>query len=210
MEPSSDGNDVFAISHLPPMKHSLSATGYGIRLRPVKVDDAEFIIHLRNLPHVLGTVGDTVPDIAAQKRWIETSLDRAGDFYFVIESCQGKELGTIAIYDVADGVGEWGRWITLPGMLIGLSSAVLIHDLAFDQLNLSELRGCVVSENLQVLSFHRRFGLEETGIELHARKIGGTWVDLVWFAMNKEKWNVARSRLHLLAETATKATTDDM
>ena len=187
------------------MKHSLQAVGYNIRLRPVEKADAGFIIHLRNLPHVLGTVGDTVPDVSAQRRWIESSWERPGDYYLIIETDKGKRIGTIGIYDVENGTGEWGRWITLPGVLAGLPSAVLIHDLAFDQLHLQELRGCVVSDNLRVLSFHRKFGLEQTGVEPHARQIGGKWVDLVWLLMKRGNWPDARRRLQPLAKVAAKA-----
>lgn len=187
------------------MKHSLQAAGYGIRLRPVRIADAAFIVHLRNLPHVVGTVGDTVPNVESQERWIESSCERSGDYYLMIESNEGRQLGTIGIYDVANGTGEWGRWVTLPGMLVGLPSAILIHDLAFGQLELEKLRGCVVRDNLPVLSFHRRFGLQQTGIEYGARQIAGKWVDLVWFAMTKGRWSEARRRLDHLARSVEQA-----
>ena len=192
------------------MKHSLQVCGYNIRLRPVELVDAEFIIYLRNLPHAAGTVGDTVPDVLAQRRWIESSWQRPGDYYLMVETNNGKRIGTIGIYDVANGTGEWGRWITLPGVLAGLPSAVLIHDLAFNHLAVQELRGCVVSDNLRVISFHRKFGLEQTGIERRARQIGGKWVDLVWFVMKKDKWLDARCRLHSLAEVASKALLENL
>jgi RimJ/RimL family protein N-acetyltransferase len=192
------------------MKHSLQAVGYNIRLRPVQIADAEFIIQLRNLPNVIGTVGDTVPDVSAQQRWIESSWQRPGDYYLIIESLSGKRIGTIAIYDVSGNSGEWGRWITIPGMMVGLSSAILIHDLAFGSLGLQGLRGCVVSDNLRVISFHRKFGLEQTGIELNARQIGGKPVDLIWFSMKKERWPETRSRLHPLAEAGAIAMSESL
>lgn len=186
------------------MRHSLEITGYDIRLRPVETDDAEFIIYLRNLPHARGRVGDTVPDVATQRRWIESNWEREGDYYLIIEGRNRGAIGTIGIYDVANGSGEWGRWILLPGVMAALPSAILIHDLAFDHLSLASLRGCVVRDNLQVISFHRKFGAVQTGIVANARQIGGQWVDLVWFEMTKERWAQERKRAHVLAERASK------
>jgi RimJ/RimL family protein N-acetyltransferase len=187
------------------MRHSLQITGYGIRLRPVEVADAGFIVNLRNLPQAVGTIGDTSPDHGAQERWIEAYWERPDDYYFIVETCNGKSIGTIAIYDVVNGTGEWGRWIILPGIMAALSSAILVYDLAFSVLELRELRGCVVSDNTRVISFHRKCGMRETGIERHARQIGGRWVDLVWLTMTRHQWSDVRQRLHPLAEAAEKA-----
>lgn len=181
---------------------TIDASGYNIRLRPVTLADAGFIVSLRSMPHVLGTVGDSAPDIQAQERWIEAYLQRTDDYYFIIESHDGIPLGTIGIYDMADGSAEWGRWITLPGIMAGLPSAMLIHDIAFDQLGLRELRGCIVSDNERVISFHRRFGAEQTGVETNARFIGGKWIDLIWIVMRAGNWPAARLKLSPLAETA--------
>jgi RimJ/RimL family protein N-acetyltransferase len=154
------------------------------------------------MPHVIGTVGDTEPDIQTQERWIEAYLQRADDYYFIIEFHNGTPLGTIGIYDIANGSAEWGRWITLPGVMVGLASAMLVHDIAFDQLGLRELRGCIVSDNERVISFHRRFGAEQTGVETKARFIGGQWIDLIWIVMRSANWPAARRKLAPLAETA--------
>src|SRR6478736_6026302 len=112
------------------MKRHLELSGYNRNIRPVTMADAAFIVQLRSMPHVLGTVGDSAPDVQAQERWIESYLQRPEDYYFIIETNSGTPLGTIGIYDIAEGSGEWGRWITLPGVMAGLPSAVLIHDIA--------------------------------------------------------------------------------
>ena len=48
------------------MQHTLQAEGFGVRLRPVRMEDAAFIVWLRNLEHVRGRVGDTSLDVAGQ------------------------------------------------------------------------------------------------------------------------------------------------
>ena len=182
------------------MKKEIVKKGYGFALRPVREADAEFILHLRTMPHVHGNVGDTVPDVAGQLRWLKAYFLREGDHYFIIETMAGVPVGTVGVYDLKDGTAEWGRWIIVPGVPAAIPSAVLIHQLAFDNLGLRELRGCVVSTNKKVLSFHRRFGSVVTSIEKGARRINGCDIDLVWILMDKPRWRERSPKLCTLAE----------
>jgi RimJ/RimL family protein N-acetyltransferase len=184
------------------MNHSVSIAGYNTRLRPVRILDAEFILRLRNMPHVVGTVGDTVPEVAGQRRWIQDYFQRNNDYYFIIESLLGHPWGTIGIYNFTAGGAEWGRWIILPGIMAAVPSAVLVHQLAFQHFGLAELRGEVVSGNSKVLSFQRRFGCLETGIVRQNRIIQGKPVEMVRFVMSRIQWTGACKRLNLLAEVA--------
>ena len=185
------------------MKHSLQLEGYGLRLRPVTVGDAQFIIQLRSHPRVLGTVGDTVPDVTNQRRWIESYFERNGDYYFIVETTTGKPVGTIGIYDIVDGIGQWGRWIILPEVsAVGFSSVVLVHQVAFDVLGLTALTGSVVPTNEKVLGFHRRFGAEFTHVEPKSRCIRGEWVDMVWIRVQRVNWPGMFAKLRPLAEVA--------
>jgi len=184
------------------MNHSLSIAGYNTRFRSVRISDAEFILHLRNMPHVAGTVGDTVPEVAEQRRWIESYFERPDEYYFIIESLQGQPWGTIGLYNFRAAGAEWGRWIISPGIMAALPSAVLVHQLAFDHFDLAELRGEVVSSNSKVLSFHRRFGCEEVGIARQSRIIQGQNVDMVQFVLSKVRWPTIFPKLHVMAEQA--------
>ena len=58
----------------------------GIRLRPVRLEDAPFIVWLRNLVHAKGRVGDSAEDIDSQERWLHAYFDREGDYYFLVET----------------------------------------------------------------------------------------------------------------------------
>src|SRR5208283_4596557 len=66
------------------MRRSLHAEGFGVRLRPVQITDAPFIVWLRNQDYVKGRVGDSAPDAASQEKWLETYFEREGDYYFVV------------------------------------------------------------------------------------------------------------------------------
>jgi RimJ/RimL family protein N-acetyltransferase len=184
------------------MQHSLTISRYNIHFRPVRVSDADFILHLRNMPHVQGNVGDTVAGVAEQRRWIEAYFDRPDDYYFIIESSQGQPWGTIGLYNFKEAGAEWGRWVILPGILAALPSAVLVYQLAFDHFGLTELRGNVVGSNSKVLSFHRRFGCQEISTARRSLMIQGQFVDMVLFSMSRDQWSLAYKKLNILAELA--------
>ena len=61
------------------MHHTLQAEGFGVRLRPVRMEDAAFIVWLRNLEHVRGRVGDTALNVAGQEAWLKKYFEREGD-----------------------------------------------------------------------------------------------------------------------------------
>ena len=188
------------------MNHSLQLAAYGIRLRPVAVADAEFIIALRSHPRVQGKVGDTAPDLALQQQWIEKYFQREGDYYFIVETTAGKPVGTIGIYDVKDGVGQWGRWIILPEVQVAAFPAVvLVHQIAFDVLGLTALTGSAVSTAEKVLGFHRRFGAEFTHVEPKSRCIRGVWTDMVWIRVQAVNWPAMFAKLKPLADVAGRA-----
>ena len=185
------------------MNHSIHLEAYGLRLRPVTVADAEFIIALRSHPRVQGNVGDTVPDPESQRRWIESYFERAGDYYFIVETTAGKAVGTIGIYDIKDGIGQWGRWIILPEVQVAAFPAVvLVHQAAFDVLGMTALTGSAVSTAEKVLGFHRRFGAEFTHVEPKSRLIRGEWIDMVWIRVQRANWPAMFAKLKPLAEVA--------
>lgn len=150
-----------------------------MRLRPVRLDDAAFIVWLRNLDHVRGKVGDSATDVAGQEAWLKKYFEREGDYYFIAETPGGTPLGTHGIYDVKGTSAEQGRQIMRPDVMAGVPTAVLATDLAFRILKLSELRGTSVSTNLSVHSLLRKSGFKQLGV-MHAAvtMAAGQWI---WF-----------------------------
>jgi len=186
------------------MNHSLKAEGFGVRIRPVRLNDAKFIVWLRNLDYVRGRVGDSAVDVASQEAWLKKYFDREGDYYFIVETLGGIPLGTHGIYDVQGTSAEKGRHIIRPEVMAGVPAALLVTDLAFNELGLSELRSNSVSTNLPVHSLHRKSGFKEVGILRSAQIIDGQSVDLVHFLLTPADWLKARQRLLPLAQFAEK------
>jgi RimJ/RimL family protein N-acetyltransferase len=177
------------------VKHSLSAEGFGIRVRPVCLEDAAFIVWLRNLDHVKGKIGDSVRDVAGQEAWLKAYFQREGDYYFIAETAGGIPFGTHAIYDVKGTRGEKGRHVMRPEVLAGVPAGMLVTDLAFGTLGLTELRSHSVSTNLAVHSLHRKTGFKQVGVKRNAQIIDGKPVDLLEFLITAEDWARVRDGL---------------
>ena len=184
------------------MHHSLVAEDFGVRLRPVQMKDAAFIVWLRNQDHVKGRVGDSASDIAGQNKWLETYFERRNDFYFVLETLDGTPLGTNALYEISGQNAEWGRYIVRPEVRAALSSAILIFDLAFGKLKISELLARCVSTNTKMHSIVKKCGFSQTETRLANQIIGGQPVDMIHFVLKAVDWPKFRERLLPLAQYA--------
>ena len=184
------------------MQHTLTAEGFGTRLRPVRMEDAEFIVWLRNLAHAKGRVGDSATGTLAQQQWMKAYFKRAGDYYFIVETTGGIPVGAYGIYDVRGDSAESGRWIIRPDVTAAIPSAILAFDLAFGELKLRELRVATVSSNQNVLSLNKKFGFRQVAVEAGAQVIGGKPVDLIRFLMTAGEWAKPREKLLPMARLA--------
>lgn len=184
------------------MRHSLQSEDFGVRLRPVRLEDAAFIVWLRNLDHVKGRVGDSAATLASQKAWLEKYFERAGDYYFIAETQGGIPFGTHGIYNVNGTRGETGRYIMRPEVLAGVAASVLALDLSFGALGLTELSSTSVSTNRKVHSLHRKSGFKQVGLKPAAQVIDGQPVDLVEFLLTAKDWHAVRDEQLPLARLA--------
>ena len=137
------------------MRHNTHLEGFNLRLRPVRIEDAAFIVWLRNLNYVKGNVGDSATDVAAQEAWLRAYFERKGDYYWIVESLTGIPLGTHGIYNVEGTKAERGRHIMRAEVMAGVPCAFLTADLAFGSMGLHELRSWVVATNMD------RYGLRQ-------------------------------------------------
>ena len=173
-----------------------------MRLRPVQMNDAAFIVWLRNLDHAKGNVGDSAADIAGQGAWLANYFKREGDYYFIVETLGGIPVGTYGIYDIKGDTAESGRWIIRPGVPAAVPSGILLFDVAFKKLRLREILGRTVASNHQVLSINRKFGFRQIKVESGSQMIGGKAVDMVHFILTAQDWSRAREGLLSLARIA--------
>jgi RimJ/RimL family protein N-acetyltransferase len=166
------------------------------------MDDAAFIVWLRNLDHARGRIGDSATDVAGQEAWLKDYFVREGDYYFIVETLGKIAVGAYGIYNVTGDGGESGRWVIHPEVPAALPNSILACDLAFGVLGLKELRASTVATNRSVLSLNRKLGYHQTHVELAGRFIGGKPVDLVHFILTAADWFKVRERMLPLAQLA--------
>src|ERR1051326_2940310 len=184
------------------MRHALQTEGFGVRLRPVRLEDASFIVWLRHLDHAWGKLGDSASDVPSEEAWLENYFNRAGDYYFIAETLSGIPVGTIGIYGLSGASAEAGRLIMRPDVPAGIPSSVMTLDLGFGRIGLREVRSTSVASNVKVHSYVAKLGFHKVRIEPGGRVIHGQPVDIVHFAMTADQWAQNRDRVLPLAKHA--------
>lgn len=179
------------------MKHSIILNGYGCRLRPVKIEDAQTIIDLRRRPSTMPFLGDTSPNIQDQIIWLERYFLRENEYYWMIEDegQDGVAVGTFSLYDVIGKAGTVGRWVqSANASFSAVAPTLLVYRFAFEVLGLEKLDFNVVCSNKKVLRFHRLLGEREIRVERGGQVINGQLVDFVWFELLKHEWPALYSK----------------
>ncbi|UVI28643.1 GNAT family N-acetyltransferase [Paenibacillus spongiae] len=191
------------------MNHNIVVERFGVRLRPVTMDDADFIFQLRRAPELSKYIGEVDSRFSVHRSWLDQYFEREGDYYFCIELLSGKAVGTISIYDIADNKGNWGRWIISPNIPAAPASVWLVFHVAFDILGLSSVYSNTVIDNASVVSFHDNCGLIRTGIERGGLTIKGVVYDTVIHTASKENWPFIQRKLEKPAAMAERLLQED-
>lgn len=189
------------------MNHNLTIEKFGIRLRPVRNSDVDWIIKLRTSPSARKFIGDTSLNPSDQLIWLSKYYDRPNDYYFIIEKAKSKQpVGTISIYDITNGQAEWGRWILAEDSPFAVASACLIYLIAFDELNLGKTYTRTVSDNSKVVSFHDSCGALKTSENEEFVNIGGIHYGITKHEVSRELAPSIIQRLNNLANYIEKRT----
>ena len=135
---------------------------YGIILRLVEEEDAEFIFELRNNSGLNQFISYTSPKLIDQIRWIKEYKVReeAGqEYYFVTQDQQGNKYGTIRLYNLDEKSFEIGSWLFNNNSPIGM--AVKAHfigfETGFEVLNAEYCRFEIRKKNQGVLRYMHDF-----------------------------------------------------
>jgi hypothetical protein len=169
--------------------HNINVEKFGVRLRPVRLEDAEFIVRLRNSPLAAGNIGDSAPDKASQEAWLRSYFERANDLYFIVERVRdSRAVGTCGIYHIERNVGQGGRWLIEPGVPAAAASCWLSFHTCFDILGLEVVLRRAVESNKEVISFHRRIRNPCVGLSANSQVINGKRIRLVEFRTTKADW----------------------
>ena len=131
-------------------------------LRLVEVQDARFIVNLRQHEELSRYISSTSGDVSKQRVWISAYKERekaGSEYYYIIENL-GTPVGTVRLYDFIGDSFCWGSWVILRGQntKIAYSSVVMVYDFAFNELGFKRSHFDVMKGNDSVLRFHMKMG----------------------------------------------------
>jgi acetyltransferase-like isoleucine patch superfamily enzyme/RimJ/RimL family protein N-acetyltransferase len=163
---------------------------YGIILRSVEIEDAEFILKLRTDEQLSRYISPTLPDINVQISWIENYKKReeAGkEYYYIAEDQKGNRFGTIRIYNFDEKSFEIGSWLFMPNSPLGMAvkAQFIGFEQGFETLKVEFCRLEVRKKNTAVLRYFRDF-----------EKVFVTEDDLnYYFTLSKENFYKRRAEI---------------
>ncbi len=179
------------------MRHNLSLTCVRFRLRPVRLEDAPFIVKLRKDPLLSRFMHEISGNVEDQATWIERYFERSGDYYFIVEDAHsGEAHGTIGLYEVADDASQalFGRWIIRRGSMAALESAWLIYEAGFTLLGVGSIYTLALAQNLPVISFHDTFGASRIAVIDGRFRVRGELHSAVEHRINAAAWPAIGAR----------------
>lgn len=148
----------------PKIVQTNSILGRTIKLRNVTVEDADFIVALRNNDKKGRFISATSKDVSEQQKWIKAYLNSQGQAYFMIEDLNGQTFGTVRMYDQKENSFCWGSWVISEDAPshFAIESALLLYTYALE-LGFEHAHFDVRKGNQSVIKFHERFGAVRTG-----------------------------------------------
>ena len=173
------------------MRHDITIQGTKFRLRPIRIDDAEYITWLRSQPQNSKFIHPTVNNVAKQREWLERYFTRNGDYYFAIEQkLKDNTVGLISIYnhDEISRSAEWGRWVVEKRGYASVESVKLIYTCAFEILNLTSVFCRTIVSNQQVVRFHDKCSLTDKVLLKNFFEIDATYHDAIEHQLYDFDW----------------------
>lgn len=133
---------------------------YGLHLRLVNENDAEFILNLRTSPQLSKYINKTTNDTTNQINWLKQYKERENEGleYYFIYSYNNEYVGLNRIYhrntELNEAIG--GSFVFKQGCLIELPilATLILFDLAFNTLNIDKMLGDIRLGNKKVIKFH--------------------------------------------------------
>ena len=139
----------------------LSIKGIKTVLSEISEGDAEDIIALRNDPAHNKYLYQKPITLEGQKEWIRKNKNAANAKNFKITNMNGDFKGTISIYNIEDGKGEFGRYI-VTNPVHAIEAEYLLLKVCFEELGMKSVFCQTNLENKAVWGQHVKLGFCET------------------------------------------------
>jgi len=181
------------------MKHKIHIKGFAYALRPVELEDAEFIVEVRTPDHTR-FMHQIVRTVEAQREWLERYFQRPSEYYFVVERMGNRSReGLVGLldFDNKNESAQMGRLVLRPGSFAAAETALLTLRLAFDTFHLDEVWGFTTTENLPMIAYIESCGFERWGaMEV---VVGNKPRNAIRFVMTKQRWQTSEKELRELS-----------
>lgn len=163
---------------------------YGIKLRPVEISDARFILELRTNPELNKYLSFTENNLDNQIEWIKKYKEReikGEEFYFIAEDINGNCYGTTRIYNFIKDSFETGSWLFSKSTPQGLAikADIIGREFGFDMLKVNFCHFEVKKNNKTVVRYH--LGYEPDLINEDEQNF--------YFKLSKEKFENHKNKL---------------
>ncbi|MFZ4520733.1 MAG: GNAT family N-acetyltransferase [Bacteroidales bacterium] len=145
---------------------------YGIILRTVEEEDAEFIVGIRTSERLGKYISPTSADVEQQKAWIRAYKLREKnetEYYFICVDHDGNRYGTYRIYNILPGSFVCGSWVfheTAPNDY-AIKTEILSKEFAFEKTKAPFFYGENRKDNKKVNRYNLSYHPELIGSDEH-------------------------------------------
>lgn|SRR5574344_217253 len=144
------------------IEHDFEMDQYGLHVRLVNENDAEFILSLRTDPILTKYLHETENNLTKQLEWIRAYKKReeVGLDYYFIYSYENHNIGVNRIYNITNNTATAGSWVCKKGLDIEqvVPSLLILRNIIFDVLEKEKDLFQVSKGNNHVLKLHKMMG----------------------------------------------------
>ena len=168
--------------------------GNKVILRGQREEDAAFFAYWFNQPDVMFRCGFTEPTDEERERSVIRNAHKSEDsVWYTIPDMDGGIIGETGLLRM------WPAWrctdlsIIIPDPEMrrkgyGTEAINIMLDLAFEKYGMNRVAIGVVGLNSEALSFYRKIGFKEEGIQEQGYLYGGEYSDFVMMRILREEW----------------------
>jgi len=140
----------------------ITVRGIKTILTELSEEDAEDVVKLRNDPANNKFLFQKPITVEDQVNWVKKNKNAEDAKNFKITNLDNEFKGTISIYNIRNGTGEFGRYIAT-NPVNAIEAEYLLLKICFEQLGLNAVYCQTNFENKAVWSQHLKLGFKEKG-----------------------------------------------
>jgi RimJ/RimL family protein N-acetyltransferase len=165
----------------------------GVVLRPVEIEDAEFIAETVNHGEVRAYLGRAPRpiNVSQEEEYIKQFNSEDDSVHFLIEY-QGKKVGYIFIGELKSDYRRSGvGYFIHPeyhGQGIGTKSLKMVVTYTFETLNRHKIRGGFLEGNPASKRVMEKAGFQEEGTERDYKYVDGEWKNVIWMSILEDEY----------------------